>query len=316
MPIRFNSPSLGGQSGTSLAAGKWRVGLAYRHLHADEWYVGKEINEKAAPFGQPLFLNIDSLDVTAEYGITGRLSAQLTIPFSHGTHSRIYGDGNRHEVSATGLGDINLVGRYWLFDPATHGRGNVSLGLGVKTPSGKNDVTDNVFDSPKVPVSTVDQSIQLGDGAWGIILELSAFQRLFESGYGYANAYYLVSTRNQTTVIQGGTFVDVPDVYSYRLGLFYAGIPVKGLSVSFGGRIDGIPYHDVFGSSDGFRRPAIVGYVDPGLSLALGRGEFTLNVPLRVWADFRPSLRNQQAGQPGGGDLAKVLVFVGYTQRF
>lgn len=307
---------MGGQSGTFLAAGEWRVGLAYRHLHTNEWFVGKDINENEAPFGQPLFLNVDSLDVTVERGMTERLSLQLTIPFSHGTHSRIYGDGNRHEVSVTGLGDINLVGRYWLFDPATHGRGNVSLGLGVKTPSGKNDVTDNVFDSPAVPVSTVDQSIQLGDGGWGIILELSAFQRLFENGYGYANASYLVSTRNQTTVKQGGTFVDVPDVYSYKLGLAYAGIPVKGLSVSLGGRIDGIPIQDLFGNSIGFRRPAIVGYVDPGLVLTLGRGEFTLNVPVRIWADFRASLYDKQSGAVGGGDLAKVLVFVGYTQRF
>lgn len=300
-----------------MAAGEWRVGLAYRHLHTNEWFVGKDINENEAPFGQPLFLNVDSLDVAAEYGITGRLSAQLTIPFSHGTHSRIYGDGNRHEVSATGLGDINLVGRYLLFDPKAHANGNVSLGLGVKAPTGKNDVEDDFWleDGTKTR-HTVDESIQLGDGGWGILLELSAFQRLFESGYGYANASYLVSTRNQSNVIQGGAPVDVPDVYSYKLGLAYAGIPVKGLTVSLGGRIDGIPYHDLIGSSDGFRRPAIVGYVDPALVLTLGKGEFTLNVPVRVWADFRPSINDKQFGAVGGGDLAKVLVFVGYTQRF
>jgi hypothetical protein len=295
------------------------VGLAYRHLHANEWFVGKKVNENEAPYGQPLFLNIDSLDVTFERGITERLSLQLTIPFSHGTHSRLYSDApdSRHEVSATGLGDVSLIGRFLLFDPKTHANGNVSLGLGVKAPTGKNDVEDDYWlENGTRTRHTVDQSIQLGDGGWGILLELNAFQRLFESGYGYANASYLLSTRNQTTVKQGGTFTDVPDVYSYRLGLAYAGIPVKGLSISLGGRIDGIPYHDLIGSNDGFRRPAIVGYVDPGLVLTLGRGEFSLNVPVRVWADFRPSLYDKQVGAVGGGDLAKVLIFVGYTQRF
>jgi hypothetical protein len=309
---------LGGQ-GTFLAAGEWRVGLAYRHLHANEWFVGKDVREDLAPYGQPLFLNIDSLDATIERGLTDRLSLQLTIPFSYGTHSRQYSDApdSRHEVSARGLGDVSLIGRYWLFDPKTHANGNVSVGLGIKPPTGKNDVEDDYWleDGTKTR-HTVDQSIQLGDGGWGVLLELSAFQRLFENGYGYAYGSYLVSTRNQTEVKQGGTFVDVPDVYSYKLGVSYAGIPVKGLSVSLGGRIDGIPIQDLFGNSIGFRRPAIVGYVDPGLVLTLGRGEITLNLPVRVWADFRPSIYDKQSGADGGGDLAKVLILVGYNHRF
>ena len=51
----------------------WEVDLAYRHLGADQWFVGTDVREAAAPFGQPLFLNIDSLDVSVSYGITGRV---------------------------------------------------------------------------------------------------------------------------------------------------------------------------------------------------------------------------------------------------
>jgi hypothetical protein len=32
------------------------------HLGADQWFVGSQVRESAAPFGQPLFLNIYSVD--------------------------------------------------------------------------------------------------------------------------------------------------------------------------------------------------------------------------------------------------------------
>ena len=72
MPVRFLSPSLGGYSGF-VAARHWEVGAAFRRLGADQWFVGSEVRESAAPFGQPLFLNIYSLDATITYGVTDRL---------------------------------------------------------------------------------------------------------------------------------------------------------------------------------------------------------------------------------------------------
>ena len=62
MPVRFISPGSGGYGGPLRAHG-WEVALAYRHLGADQWFVGTDVREAAAPFGQPLFLNINSLDV-------------------------------------------------------------------------------------------------------------------------------------------------------------------------------------------------------------------------------------------------------------
>jgi hypothetical protein len=111
----------------------------------------------------------------------------------------------------------------------------------------------------------------------------------------------------------------VPDVYSARLGLAYglwSGSPIGDLSVSLGGRIDGIPLHDLIGGSAGFRRPITVVYVDPGIALGLGMNTLFVNVPVRVHADFRPSLVDRQLGSLGGGDLAKTLLFVGVDHRF
>jgi len=112
------------------------VGVAFRHLGADQWFVGTDVRESAAPFGQPLFLNIDSLDVNVSYGVSDRISVTLTVPFSRGTHSRFYADGVRHKVSAAGLGDVSLVGNVWLRNPAKHPNGNVALGVGLRRRAG------------------------------------------------------------------------------------------------------------------------------------------------------------------------------------
>lgn len=87
----------------------WEIGVAYRRLTADEWLVGRSVQEEKAPFGQPLFLDINSVDFSASYGVTDRVSANAWVPFSHGAHSRYYADGARHEVSAGGLGDVTVT---------------------------------------------------------------------------------------------------------------------------------------------------------------------------------------------------------------
>src|SRR5215469_6458487 len=144
MPVRFLSPSLGGYSG-SVPAGHWEIGAAFRRLSADQWFVGSQVRESAAPFGQPLLLNIYSLDATITYGVTDRLSVTLTVPFSRGTHSRFYADGKRHTVEAAGLGDIGGVANVWLGRPSTESSGNVALGFGLKSNSGNNGVVDSYF---------------------------------------------------------------------------------------------------------------------------------------------------------------------------
>jgi hypothetical protein len=165
MPVRFTPPSLGGQRQTFLGRGEWQVGAAYRHLGADQWFVGTEVNEPAAPFGKPLYLDLNSLDLSVAYGLSRRVSLALTLPFSYGTQARLYADQMRHTVRGFGLGDVSLIGSAWLFDPAGSRSGNISLGLGLKLPTGNNEVTDDFFAADgSVTQRPVDQSIQLGDG--------------------------------------------------------------------------------------------------------------------------------------------------------
>lgn len=318
MPVRFLSPSLGGYSGF-VEARHWEVGTALRRLSADQWFVGSQVRESAAPFGQPLFLNIDSLDATFTYGVTDRLSVTLTVPFSRGTHSRYYADGNRHAVQAAGLGDISGVANFWLRRPSRESAGNVALGLGLKTASGNNGVAGNFFLADgSATKSPVDQSIQLGDGGAGVIFQLQAYRRLRGAVSGYAYGWYLLTPREQTTVASplAGIPLSVPDVYSLRSGVSTALVRRLGISASLGTRIDGIPLRDLVGGSSGFRRPGYSLYLDPGIVVTARRGALSVNVPLRVHQDFQRSLADIERGSAGGGDLARYLLLVGYTVRF
>jgi hypothetical protein len=210
--------------------------------------------------------------------------------------------------------------------PSADPNGNVALGLGIKLPTGSNHVEDTYYDTNGPSRYFVDQSIQLSDGGWGILLQTQAFQKLVSNISGYLAGYYLISPQAESDVVftpsttspYAGVHWAMSDVYNVRGGLVLAVTAVPGLSLSLGGRLDGIPKQDLVGGGDGaFRRPAIEVYVDPGLGLSYGPNTFNLSVPVRVYYDFRASLLDERTiNRPAGGDLAKFLIFLGYTHRF
>src|SRR5687767_2791120 len=127
MPIRFESPSLGGRGNSYLDPKGWQAGISYRHLAADEFFVGKDRNDALGPFGAPLDFDIHSFTVSVTRAITERIGLSVHIPWSTGSVSRLYSDGKTHSNSASGPGDIHLVGSTWVWDPLNVPRGNVSL---------------------------------------------------------------------------------------------------------------------------------------------------------------------------------------------
>lgn len=326
MPIRFTSPSLGGQRQVFLQGGEWEAGVAYRRLAADDWFVGDKIDPSAAPGGQPVHFNIHTFDLSVAYGVSRRFSLRLTVPVSTGTNSRFYpGDMLRHETSAAGVGDVNLLGSYWVLDPLSNPGGNVALGIGLKAPTGRHDVEDEFGASNGTISHPVHPSLQPGDGGWGFLVQAQAYQHLAGQLSGYLFAAYMLSPREKTEVLFSPdfpeSFVSVPDVYHARLGFAYAAWSEGGLSLSLGGRVDGVPVHDIFGGDLGFRNPGYTLFLEPGLSLERGRGSFTLSVPVRLRGNFVRSA-NDEAGIPGPGpdgargDLAAYLLYLGYAHRF
>jgi hypothetical protein len=254
-----------------------------------------------------------------DYGVTDRFNVTLDVPFQYGTQSRVYADLNYHEVSAGGFGDIGFFGTYWLLNPKKHLTSNIALSLGVKTPSGNNEVMDNSWNANgSVTRAPVDQSIQLGDGGWGVIFQAQGYKQLFQRTTGYANGLYLLSPKDTTNVASpvAGATLSVPDVYSVRAGIAYALSPEHGFSASLGVRIDGIPVNDIAGKSDGFRRPGYNFYVDPGVSYTHGHHILAVNIPASVYQDFKHSNLDVKLHRVGGGDLATYLILAQYSYRF
>ncbi len=315
----------GESQSTDLRAHEWQIAVDYRYLHADRLFVGSQQTAPGAQsFYQPLIIDLHSVNLNVTYAATDRFSVRLTVPISYGSQSRFYADTARHIARAGGIGDIGLVGTAWLLNPGTHANGNLALGAGVKAPTGNYKFADAYYLASRSPVQfPVDQSIELGDGGWGVILQGQAFREVARRAFLYFTGSYLLSPRDQTDVVKAPTspgsavHISVPDVYTGRLGVSYGLLPEQGLSLSLGGRVDGIPYHDLIGRSDGFRRPGYIVFVDPAVAVERGPNAFTLSTPIRVFARLASgNLIQGSGGSIGAGDLAGAVIFVGYARRF
>jgi hypothetical protein len=320
MPLHFTSATLGGQQAPFLLPHEWQVGVAARRVASNRVFLDSHEDESVAPGGQPLYLRLNSLDLSASYGMTERLSFTFTVPLSHSTASNVYPDGLRHTVAGTGIGDINLMGNFWLGTPGTHPNGNLQLGLGLKVPTGSNHVLGNSYDPlGTVTQAPVPQTVQPGDGGWAVLTQAQAFQQLFSRASAYFTGFYSISLRQHSDVLWGpaNALWAVPDVYTARLGLSYALRTEPGLAVSLGGRLDGTPTSDLIGGrTDYFRHAGYTAYVDPGVSVQLGRNQFTLNVPVRVKHRYFDMLvGNPQVVRPGIGGVADYVIYAGYTRR-
>jgi hypothetical protein len=231
-------------------------------------------------------------------------------------------DKKSHQASASGLGEVNLIATWWLGPTGLQPRGNLALGLGLKAPSGRHDVEDSFWNGNGTMVQfPVDQSIQPGDGGWGIIVEAQAFEPIWSRIYGYAVGSYTADPRKITEVVRtpGSTqHWGVPDTWNARAGMAMTLWPEWGLTASLGGRLDGTTKRDLIGGGAhlGSRRPAVAGYIDPSVSLTLGSRTFALNVPVRAYKNFRPSYQDVETAKVGGGGLARYLILASFSQRF
>jgi hypothetical protein len=336
MPVRLTS-SLDVLGDSYLQTHHWELGASYRRLHTggEDFFVGTArtppLPAVQPPGGQPIEIDVHTLILGLTYAATDRIRLSISTPLQTGNISIAHEDGLRHSQTATGFGDLIVSGSVWLMNPRTGPSGNVSLGLGVKTPTGSHTETGPFFTASGPQERNVDQAIQPGDGGWGIILDVQAFQQLSPVAVAYLSGFYLLNPQERTDVqigtpvglpgsgLSAGTpyFLSVPDAYSLRGGVSYTVSPRQGFSVSLGGRIDGVPVEDLInGGDDNFRRPGYSAFVDPGLELTRGSNTFTLNIPVRVHADRRANLRDRVMDVNGGGNLARTFIYAGYTHRF
>ncbi|MGH7491881.1 MAG: hypothetical protein ACREOO_05755 [bacterium] len=202
-------------------------------------------------------------------------------------------------------------------------------------PTGNSNVEDEFHrltadDRDSVTIRPVDQPIQPGDGGWGINLELSGFRQFFSSrGSLVFNGFYLANPKNVNNTLTRGTLTgadpliayhSVADQYAARLCFNYALLPQAGLTAGLGGRIEGIPSHDLIGDSEGFRRPGYIVSVEPTLSYSQGKGlDFTLNFPIALYRNRTKSvfdLADTTGERHGDAAFADYLVNLQVSYKF
>lgn len=331
MAARLDTPVLGVQD-TYSGPNRWQVSTNWRYQRSDRHFVGSEEQEERQEEGSEVINTINLAEVGIRYNPNERWSFSLNVPYLLAERSNPIRDPNRVVVDrsltqAHSLSDITLSARRLLWKPQEHPDGNVSLGLGVKLPTGKDDVVDTrtrIVNGQRVSsVESVDQSIQPGDGGLGVILDVQLFQRIARSGGAfYLSGTYLLNPENTNGVRTfrnnlGEEVMSIADQYVARMGATYSRASWKGFGMSLGGRIEGVPVEDLVGESDGFRRPGYAVSVEPGLSHASGAHTFSLAVPVALYRNRQRSVADRLVpGRHGDAAFADYVVMFGYGRKF
>jgi hypothetical protein len=312
--------------GAAAVAGRIQTSVSYRYLNSDRHFVGSEEQKERGREGSQVINQSHFIDIAFTYAFDERFSATLTVPFADHDRSSVVRRNDpqrtilqRYHTQNSGLADLRLMGNGWLLDPKTHTQGNVLLGIGVDLPTGNDDAEDTfaTYDSATGRIvgvkRTVDQSIQLGDGGWGVLFDVYAYRRILPRLSVFANGFYAVTPQQTSGVptFRGNPFeavMSIADSYMVRAGVEYLVWPRYSMTFSLGGRIEGVPVHDLVGGSDGFRRPGYAVSVEPGLSARFGAMSANLYAPLAVYRNRQRSVADQRLTETSGiyrhGDAA------------
>jgi len=327
-----------------LPAGTWQLGLSARILTSDKHYNLDERQYERQERGNFVTNRQRQYELSATYAVRDDFTLTLSIPYVRSSwqiNTRpgfFTGDPQTPgtdviDLRGSGIGDISLVGRWWLGNTDQYLDENVSLGFGVKLPTGDEDdsvaTTDFTGLNPMRRYS--DSSVQPGTGGYGLVFDILAFKRIQDVTFSLAAAY-LAEPRDtngtpsilQTLGIppnpaQANILVNsAPDTYFARFGLL-GPVGDKGVNLSLAYRIEGSPRKDLFGGSNGFRRPGYATFLEPGVVYSNGQHTFALSIPI-AHHRFRAlnSTPNPVTGDFDRGDATfpDYMVLANYTYRF
>lgn len=301
---------------------RWGVAVNYQYFRSHRHFVGTEEQTHRYDQGSEVINLVNQVTTAITYQQSQRLSWTLNLPYFHALRTSLYEHDrvNRYETKASGLGDVSVGGQLWLRNPGGEPRSNLSVGLSLKLPTGDSNVKDDFFPASGVVRRNVDQSIQPGDGGWGVGLSLQAFRRIGASASVYATVYYLVNPRETSGTYRSddpivGRF-SVADQYQARAGVSYLLIPRHSLYIALGGRLEGIPSSDLIGGDLGFRRPGYSLSVEPGFSMVAGAYVVGVTVPVAVERNRVRSYADKLSGRHGDAAFADFAVNVSLARRW
>ena len=296
------------------------MGVGYRYQPSFRHYVGTVEQKQREVLGNQIKNIFHLVDFSIERQLTPRLSVGGSVPVLFAHRNQLYNPRGKFVVNS--IGDIAVGGRAWVFKPPTESGDNISVGLFLKLPTGKYNATGRATNARgESIIATADQSVQAGDGGTGLAVELQGFKRIPFKSELYFTGTYLFNPRDTNGVstfrnAPGETVMSVSDQYLYRGGIGRPVPKIKGLAVSFGGRIEGVPVRDAIGKSNGFRRPGYAISVDPGLLYVRGAYMFSANIPWAVERNRRRSVADIRNGRHGDAAFADYALMFSLSRRF
>jgi len=301
--------------------GAWTISGDFRYFKSFRHFRGLEEEADRVANGTEVINHASILNMGIQYGLTERLFLTSDIPYVINTRSSLYEHGRkeRRTTFSRGIGDLRLGLGYWLVAPGRK-KHALAAGFSLKLPTGNYQALDifyNVGINGSSEIRPVDQSIQPGDGGFGISMDFQYYQAITSGITGYLTGYYIANPRETngvrtfretlSPVLKNESIMSVSDQYSFRAGLM-TGSNSKGISGMIGARYEGVPVNDIIGGSLGFRRPGSILSVEPGISYMKGNTNLQLSVPIAVRRNRPQSVTDietsKQTGQFRNGDAA------------
>ena len=324
--VRSMATANGNAGNTSfMHKGDFQVLVNYRNLHSYKHYLGDVEQTQRVEQGTEVINDQHNFDFGLTYAVTDRFNVSMNVPLSYNSRSSLYehygngtppGSNPRFSTHSKGIGDMRLTANYWVLNPMTHLKGNFSVGVGIKAPTGDSNVQDDFHKLDKdgkeyIQRKAVDQSIQLGDSGWGYSIEVQGYQSVFKKASLYYNAFYLFSPKEVNTA----TNYSVPDQFGGRLGMTYALFPKYNVAVSLGGRVEGLPAVDAIGGSGGGRRPGYIISYEPGVIWSGHSSSLLVTVPVAVYRN-RTATWTATGFKAGDAAFADYFISATYAYRF
>ncbi len=281
-----------------LKAGDWLFSTIYENFTSDRHYQGTNFIPALTSRGPTNVQN--ALSLSASYAVTDRLALTLDAPllFTSYTLNRVPPGGTtpvKEGTHSSGLGDMSLRASYWLRS-TYQAKWNVALSFGLQAPTGAADVRDTIYGS----VVPEDVSVQPGAKAWAVPVGAQGFWELRRVAV-FGSGSYLFNPRGTTGVPTFFGSLSNPhnkqvdsstDLYLAQWGLVGKPWRKKWPLPSLSYRVSGVPINDVFGPSNGFRRPADVQFIEPGLSFQAGPQVVFFSLGILTYVNVKPTPAN------------------------
>jgi hypothetical protein len=323
---RSNGEAGGPESeGGYLQPGDFDFDIGYRHQFSFIHFVGPTEQSYRVADGTEVENKINLENFAVTYQLTSRFSVTADVPVllasRHTNDSPVI-------YTSSGIGDSSIMVQGWLWNPKENTRGNIELGFGLLAPTGKDNVA-NVIDAQngKGPVYTiVDYSIQPGQGSWGLPMQWVTYKNVGRNQL-YFNGSYVMMLEDTNNVLRTGAkpnpltmtqYNAVSDQYLLEAGVAHPFTKVRGLTVTFGPRMEGVPARNLLpvGDNLGFRRPGFAISLEPGFQYVHGRSVFSAEIGRAIYRDRTKSVPDDLTNGHGDAAFANYVWLASYSFRF